>query len=248
MPHAETADEPYIFVCREDGRCAPDSFITVWVISEDDKTLTLPVDGSNYDIDWGDGKQSLCSDDEICGLTHEYTSAGEYTVIIKGKTFSYGYFSQKEEQINEVTKENPKLIEVKAFGPAKFSSEFVFAYSKIVKLSQIDIPNANDLNGYHMFDGATFFNQPLDKWDTSYVTNMGNMFKDADGFNQPLDKWNTSNVKNMSGMFQNAIFFNQPLNNWDTSHVTNMGSMFNYAASFNQPINSWDTSNVTNMN
>ena len=48
------------------------------------------------------------------------------------------------------------------------------------------------------------------------------MFAQAYAFNQPLNNWNTSKVTNMSNMFRSAKAFNQPLNNWDTSKVTTM--------------------------
>ena len=44
----------------------------------------------------------------------------------------------------------------------------------------------------------------------------------AESFNQPLNDWNVSNVTDMEGMFQGASSFNQPLNNWDVSNVTDM--------------------------
>ena len=37
-----------------------------------------------------------------------------------------------------------------------------------------------------MFNGASSFNQPLNKWDVSKVTGMGDMFSGATSFNQPL--------------------------------------------------------------
>ena len=37
-----------------------------------------------------------------------------------------------------------------------------------------------------MFLAATSFNQPLNKWNVSNVTNMKFMFLDARSFNQPL--------------------------------------------------------------
>ena len=43
-----------------------------------------------------------------------------------------------------------------------------------------------------MFDNATSFNQPLNKWDVSNVTAMWNMFSGATSFNQPLNNWNVS--------------------------------------------------------
>ena len=133
--------------------------------------------------------------------------------------------------------------------PKFFNNEMVGLFSGVKDFNQSinhwdtsKITNMSD-----MFSGASSFNQPLDNWDTSNVTNMGGMFSGASSFNQPLDNWNTSNVTNMEGMFSGASSFNQPLDNWDTSNVTNMKRTFKDAYSFNQPLDNWDTSNVTNM-
>lgn len=80
-----------------------------------------------------------------------------------------------------------------------------------------------------MFEETKAFNQPLNAWDISSVTDLGGMFAgywgdcedesderveeleetcdcdtldDANVFNQPLDSWNTSSVVNMGGMFK----------------------------------------------
>ena len=86
----------------------------------------------------------------------------------------------------------------------------------------------------------TSFNQPLNNWNVSNVTNMESMFENASSFNQPLNNWNVSNVRNMNRMFFGASSFNQPLNKWDVSKVEDMGAMFCGAISFNQPLNNWD--------
>ena len=39
---------------------------------------------------------------------------------------------------------------------------------------------------YYMFNTARSFNQPLNNWNVSKVTDMNWMFEDADSFNQPL--------------------------------------------------------------
>ena len=49
---------------------------------------------------------------------------------------------------------------------------------------------------------------------------MSWMFKEATSFNQPLNKWNVSKVTNMEAMFYGAESFNQPLNKWNVSKVT----------------------------
>jgi len=73
--------------------------------------------------------------------------------------------------------------------------------------------SAKNLSG--MFDDAKFFNQPLDKWDTSNVENMGGMFAEAISFNQDLSMWDVRKVNNMTNMFRNAVKFYQDLSNWD---------------------------------
>ena len=81
-----------------------------------------------------------------------------------------------------------------------------------------------------MFYGATSFNQPLNSWNVSHVTNMWGMFYGATSFNQPLNSWNVSHVTNMSSMFYGATSFNQPLNNWNISNVNYMIAMFDSSA------------------
>ena len=48
---------------------------------------------------------------------------------------------------------------------------------------------------------------------------MESMFQGATSFNQSLNKWNVSNVRKMNSMFWGATSFNQPLNNWNVSKV-----------------------------
>jgi surface protein len=79
---------------------------------------------------------------------------------------------------------------------------------------------------------------------TTRVTDMHFMFFDNEVFNQPIDNWDVSNVTDMSNMFETAIF-NQPIGNWDVSSVTNMSGMFSENISFNQDLSNWSVGNVT---
>ena len=54
----------------------------------------------------------------------------------------------------------------------------------------------------------TMFNNPIESWDVSNVTDMSLTFNSTH-FNQPIDAWNVSNVVNMAAMFlQNVYFIN----------------------------------------
>ena len=112
-------------------------------------------------------------------------------------------------------------------------------------LEHWDVSNVTNMSS--LFSGASSFNQPLNMWNVSNVTNMSSLFSGASSFNQPLNMWNVSNVTNMSSLFSGASLFNQPLNMWDVSQVTTMNRMFGSAPAFNQPLDDWDVSNVTDM-
>ena len=105
-----------------------------------------------------------------------------------------------------------------------------------------DVSNVTDMS--NMFETA-IFNQPIGNWDVSSVTNMSYMFEHYSAFNQDIGNWDVSSVTDMSYMFAEAIF-NQPIGDWDVSSVTNMRNMF-YNSAFNQDIGNWDVSSVTNM-
>ena len=107
-----------------------------------------------------------------------------------------------------------------------------------------------------MFSDVENFNQPLNDWDVSNVTNMDSMFMFAKCFNQPLNNWNVSNVKDMGYMFYKAKKFNQPLNNWSVFNVTSMIAMFSKAYDFYNisgnpsnliTIKKWDYSSIKSI-
>jgi surface protein len=68
---------------------------------------------------------------------------------------------------------------------------------------------------------------------------MRGVFAYASRFNQELNAWNVSKVTNMRGMFAYASRFNQELNAWNVSSVTDMYGMFWSASSFNQDLCPW---------
>ena len=70
--------------------------------------------------------------------------------------------------------------------------------------------------------------------------NMDSIFFGCRNFNQSLNDWNMSNVTDTSAMFYQCHSFNK----WDGSKVECMDSMFFESSSFNQELNDWNVSNV----
>lgn len=249
-------DKDYHYICHSDGRCAPDAFMTVWNIPEDSLSLTIPLDGAtdcDFVINWGDDDNwkpyTSCPKEQQ--LHHIYEHKGKYTVTIKGELLGFGRYNASSHQADKTPDHSAsKLIEVKTFGPVGLGTGAFAFCSQLNKISEVDIPRSDKYSFSqfnYIFFHAESFNQPIENWDVSQMTDMVNMFSEATSFDQPLANWDTSNVKRMDGMFNNAISFNQPLNTWDTSQVTNMEFMFSGAKAFNKPLDTWDTSNVTKM-
>lgn len=82
----------------------------------------------------------------------------------------------------------------------------------------------------------------VDKFSTG--SSSGGLFYAATTFNQRIDSWDTSNVTNMSYVFAVCSVFNQDLSGWDTSNVTNMNGMFYYCNVFNQDLSGWCVSKI----
>ena len=98
-----------------------------------------------------------------------------------------------------------------------------------------------------MFSNSISFNQNINDWNVSNVTDMSHMFNNATSFNQNINNWNVSNVINMYYMFNRAHVFNKALNNWDVSNVISMCYMFSDAIAFNQNISNWNVKNDTSV-
>ncbi len=236
-----------------DGGKGDCPFITTWKtdnpgVSEDNQ-ITIPTfvgETYNYTIDWGDGT----SDTNITGdITHTYSSPGVYQISISG-IFPRIYFN--DFFADTAANDSDKLITVEQWGTIEWSSmESAFAGCENLNVLATDIPDLSAVNSLHSMFSDCFslvYNESINNWDISNVSDLGNMFTFATVFNQPLGNWDTRNVFNLTGMFFVARAFNQPIDSWSTDNVETMAVLFASAESFNQPINSWNTSKVTNMN
>ena len=77
-----------------------------------------------------------------------------------------------------------------------------------------------------MFEGATKFNQGINKWNMSEVTNLSNMFKNAVRFNGSISQWDVSSVTDASGMFEGSQAFQGVTTAWNWAALKNASSMF----------------------
>ena len=253
------------YFCRDDGRCAPKVFESVWKVSTDDSTLFFPGgsgDTCNYTIDWGDGStDSYTSCEEY--HSHTYASAGTYNIKVTGTINKWScqkfvnanldpsicdtFCNDAEDDVwyamcMEACGETQRAIcgnDLSMDGIVdKFPVLIGIESFGPVGLTSRSFANANQLT----------YVSSKDIPNANTLTDMGHMFSGAVLFNSDIGNWDTSQTQTMSYMFYGASSFNQSLSAWDTSNVTRMNNMFNGASAFNGDISAWDTSNVTRMN
>ena len=252
------------YFCRNDGRCAPKVFESVWKVSTDDSTLFFPGgsgDTCNYTIDWGDGAtDSYTSCEEY--HSHTYASAGTYNIKVTGTINKWSCDTFVNANLdpsicdtfcNDAEDDVIYAMCMEACGKTqraicgndlsmdgivdKFPVLIGIESFGPVGLTSRSFANANQLT----------YVSSKDIPNANTLTDMGSMFSGAVLFNSDIGNWDTSQTQTMSHMFYGASSFNQSLSAWDTSNVTRMDYMFCYASAFNGDISGWDTSNVTGM-
>ncbi len=214
----------------------PGAFITTWQTTVANESITIPTAGSgyNYTVDWGDGM----SDTGVMGnATHTYVTPGIHTVSISGD-FPRIYFN--------FVGDREKILTVDQWGGIAWQS-MVSAFSGCSNLEVLasDAPDLSNVSSLQTaFKGCINFNQDINHWNVSTITNLVETFF-VSSYNQPLNNWDVSNVTNFSGTFKNSPF-NLDIGNWDVSSALLMEGMF-ANSDFNQDIGNWNVSNVTNM-
>lgn len=103
---------------------------------------------------------------------------------------------------------------------------------------------SNLFNGF----GGAVFQEDLNGWDTSNVTNMYRAFYNCNNFSPKISSWNLSNVTSLKEAFYGCYHFNDDISGWDVINVTDMGATFMLALKFDGKIEKWTVSNVTSMN
>lgn len=220
----------------------PRPFITTWQTTSVNESITIyinpDVTGYDYQVDWGDGSQdnNLTAD-----ASHEYATAGIYTVEISGNFPAIYSANLDGSKVNA-----EKLQSIESWGTIEWKSmEQAFAYCSNMVYNASDEPELSQVASMaSMFSYANSFNGDINNWDVSNVTDMTYMFRYARSFNQDLNSWNVSKVDRMFHMFEVASLFNGNITDWDVSNVKSMSRMFNGAYAFNQDIGSWNVSSL----
>jgi Mycoplasma protein of unknown function, DUF285 len=188
-------------------------------------TVTLPLYGNGLDatIDWGDGSAPV-NDTTPGNLSYTYADSGTYTITVTGNVPEFGT-------------------------PAGTTPVADYALTAVTNWDGVGLTSL-----YNAFSGDTnLVSVPTDLPST--VTETGYMFSSATSFNQNLNTWDTTDVTDMSGMFEGDTAFNDggvalvsaPGIGWDTTNVTDMNDMFEGDTAFNQDLGSWNISQVSNL-
>ncbi|MCR9290332.1 MAG: BspA family leucine-rich repeat surface protein, partial [Bacteroidetes bacterium] len=219
----------------------PTDFVTTWKTdnagTSNSTSITIPTTGGgySYDVDWdGDG---FWEDFGVTGsITHDYGTAGTYTVRIRGD-FPRIFFNNGGDK--------DKILSIDQWGNINWTSmEDAFHGASNLTYNATDAPDLSGVTSLHsMFERASIFNGNLNNWDVSNITDLSFMFRYASVFNGAISNWNVSNVNTTLSMFHHAYAFDQNISAWDVSSVTNMRYMFGQTP-FNQDISGWNVSNV----
>lgn len=214
------------------------------VTSVDNETVSIGLGGYvNIFIAWGDGQVDgplTSATDRV--LQHTYDFPGTYNAYISGTSLSH--FGDCSIQTFDYTMR--KVTSWGAFNITDLSCAFAWRYN----ISEVPNTLPSGVTTLaRAFQNTQFFNQNLNGWLTSNVTDMSDTFSMTGTFNnggEPL-RWDTSSVTNMNKMFHYAGAFNADVSTFDTSSVTDMQYMFAAARSFNQSLAAWDVRNVEYM-
>ncbi len=237
---------PYNWTINDLGNSCPgDAFITTWLTTTANESITVPTNGSgyNYNIDWGDG---TIETGLTANATHQYVTTGTYTVKITGD-FPRIYFNN--------TGDKDKILSVEQWGIQPWRNfQNAFSGCSQLQVTATDAPNlSNVTNLSNMFASCTSLGTPdFSNWNTNTIATMNRMFFRANNFDGNITNWDVGNVTSFEFMFYEAFKFNQNISSWNigefvSTKVINMNNMFSTASSFNQPIGSWDLSKVSNI-
>ena len=205
------------------------------------RQFSLSLAGCDVLVDWGDGSPRVRVVNPTLTpqvVLKTYAANDIYKVRVSGNADSIA------------TTANQCLTDVISFGQLN-TKQFSFLGSENLTSLPTELPaSVTSLNA--ILEGCTRFNQSVDAWDVSRITDFRFAFADCVSFNQPLASWvldgpNRTGLVNARSMFEGCTVFNQPLSSWRMGSVNNAAYMFLNCSAFNQNLNNWDVRAVTTM-
>ena len=251
----------YHFICREDGRCVPDAFVTKWYIwpegytkeySDIDRPFIFPYvprDGCQIRIIWGD-ETTLCNvDGKVCSA--DDTACSIYNC------------EGKEERCDGDGSDITHEYNAPGYKYIKVTGEFDFArassinnfYDGNIEKDNYDLENnvfpyhacvhkksnSKDIIGNRcLYEVITFGQVRLKPYAFSFYHNLVAI----SNVDIPLFD---NQTQSLEFMFNNTKLFSGVIHKWDVHNIQNMKSLFGNISTFNLPLNDWNVSHVTDM-
>ena len=203
-------------------------------------TFVLPLVNNgviDMDVDWGDGNTDNITAYDDPEKTHVYSASGTYEIKISGtlRGWTFGWGGDKA-----------KMTDISQWGDFNFTNGSTFTQCSNMTCTATDVPTISATGMSYVFFGCTLFNpSSAGSWDVSSCTSINSFFSFCSAFNQDIDAWDVSNVSDFGGVFYGTIF-NYPLSNWDVSSGTSFNQMF-FGTPFNQDIDMWDMSSASSL-
>lgn len=252
------AFNPVLFYEYGKGR---GTFISTWKtdnLSSGSSTSTqvkLPLESTgtyNFIVNWGDGSAPENITTAAAGI-HTYSTAGTYTITIKGILIGFSFGSIE----NDTTSDKLKILSISRWGRLRLGNSGGY-FSGCRNITLNTITDILDLTGTTTLANMFFYCTSIttvgrmNEWNLSGVTKLVGMFgqpvpSGTTGiglFDQDIGAWNVSNVDDFNNMFRFTALFNNGgssnIQNWNVSSAISMEGLFSRANRFNQPLANWE--------
>ena len=209
-------------------------FISSWqtdntgTSADDEITIPLTTGPNNFDVDWGDGTQSL-GVTQITPLTHSYAvtgGAGTYNVTITGQITGFRFNNGGDRR---------KILNIPEWGPLRFTDDggAFYGCTNLTTITATDTPDLTGITTLSSWFRNCFLLKNINAfntWDLSSVEIATSMLHSATAYYQVLPA--LPSLTDGSFMLFGATSYDQVLPALPS--LTDGGAMLFGATSYNQ--------------